>query len=74
MKSDKGQDLQLQFSMRLLLTDGSSEKKLYNFDISQITTVDSWHIGVATASVKQALIRAVNALTLMEKGGYSDGK
>lgn len=73
MKADKQRDLQLQFSMCLLLTDGSGEKKLYNFDISQITTVDSAHIGVATFGVKNALIRASNAMALIEKGGYPDG-
>lgn len=58
------------FTLRLEIMGEDVEKCIYNFDISQSSSVDAQHLGAVTDGIKGMLFRATNAMELISKGGY----
>lgn len=60
----------VQFILHLKISGEDVEKCIYNFDISQSSSVDAHHLCAVTDGIKGMLIRATNAMELVGKGGY----
>ena len=61
----------VQFALHIKIAGEDVEKCIYNFDISQSSSVDAQHLGAVTDGIKGMLFRATNAMELIGKGGYS---